>query len=153
MRARNLVAVVAALVTGLPVLVFAADTVPAPTHAPASAAQGHTTAAVTAPVPHTRAALRDLWLGHTVWVRNVVDARLAGDADRAKVAEQQVVANAKALAGAIEPYYGKAASDKLFELLASHWGAISAYLDAARGHQDAGKKAALEKLTANAGQI
>jgi hypothetical protein len=153
MKARNLVAVVAVLATGLPVLVFAADTAPAGTRGPTAAAQGHTAAAVAAPVANTRAALRDLWLGHIFWVRNVVDARIAGDADRAKVAEQQVVANATALAGSIEPYYGKAASDKLFELLAGHWGAISGYLDAARGHQDAGKKAALDKLTANAGQI
>ena len=102
---------------------------------------------------NTRAALRDLWITHIFWVRNVVEARIAGDTDRAKASEQQVVANAKALAGAIEPYYGKPASEKLFGLLAGHWGAISEYLDAARNKQDAGKKAALDKLTGNAGEI
>lgn len=101
----------------------------------------------------TKAALRDLWIGHIFWARNVVEARLANDSARAKTSEQQVVANAKALAGAIEPYYGKAASDKLFGLLAGHWGAISDYLDAARAANQAGKKAANAKLAANANEI
>ena len=83
-------------------------------------------------IADTRAALRDLWIGHVFWVRNVVEPRFAGNAAKAKAAEQQVVANARAIAGAIEPYYGKAASDQLFKLLAGHWGAISAYLDATR---------------------
>ena len=81
-----------------------------------------TAPAAAAPVPAkvaaTQAAMRDLWLGHIFWVRNVVDARLAGNASAAKVAEQQVVDNAKAIAGTIEPYYGRAASEKLFGLLA-----------------------------------
>jgi len=112
-----------------------------------------TAAAVPVSVARTRAALRDLWIGHIFWVRNVVDARLAGDASRAKVAEEQVVANAQAIAGAIEPYYGKAASEQLFTLLAGHWGAISDYLHAANGHHDDARKTALDKLTVNAGEI
>jgi hypothetical protein len=152
MRTRTLVAILAVLVAGPAGLAAAAPATPAQTHGQA-VTQDQAASSISAPVANTRAALRDLWLGHIFWVRNVVEARIAGDADRAKVSEQQVVPNAKALAGAIEPYYGKPASDKLFALLAGHWGAISAYLDAARGHQDADKKAALDKLTANAGQI
>jgi hypothetical protein len=101
----------------------------------------------------TKAALRDLWLGHIFWVRNVVDARFAGDASEAKTAEKQVVANAQAIAGAIEPYYGKAASDQLFKLLAGHWGAISNYLDATREDKKADQDAAYKALVDNAGQI
>jgi hypothetical protein len=101
----------------------------------------------------TRAALRDLWIGHIFWVRNVVVARLGGNAAAAKAAEDQVVANAKALAAAIEPYYGKAASEKLFGLLAGHWGAISEYLDATRAGKRADQDAATAKLTSNAGEI
>ncbi|MGH8286037.1 MAG: hypothetical protein ACRETT_09750 [Steroidobacteraceae bacterium] len=86
-------------------------------------------------------------------MRNVVDARLAGDAARAKAAEQQVVANAQAIAGVIEPFYGKAASDKLFGLLAGHWGAISAYLDATRAASKSDQDAAFKKLVDNAGEI
>lgn len=110
-------------------------------------------AAATVPtkVVETQAAMRDLWLGHIFWVRNVVDARLENDASEAKAAEQQVVDNAKAIAGAIEPYYGEAASEKLFGLLAGHWGAISAYLDATHAGKKADQDAAFKKLVDNAG--
>jgi hypothetical protein len=123
-----------------------------PAFAQAEAAQ-KTVTTVSAKVADTKAALRDLWLGHVFWVRNVVDARIAGDNARAKVAEQEVVANAKAIAGAIEPFYGKAGSDQLFTLLAGHWGAISAYLDAASSGNKAGQDAAEQKLVANANEI
>ena len=123
---------------------------PAFSHAATPAPAMHT---VPAAVADTRAALRDLWIGHVFWVRNVVEARLANDADRAKAAEQQVVANAMAIAGAVEPYYGQTASGQLFKLLAGHYGAVSDYLDAERKHQDTAKQAAIEHLTDNANQI
>lgn len=109
--------------------------------------------AATPAVAATRAALRDLWIGHVFWVRNVVDARFAGNAAQAAAAEKEVVANAKAIAGAIEPFYGKAASDQLFTLLAGHWQAISAYLDGARAGDKAATDAATGKLLANADAI
>jgi hypothetical protein len=117
----------------------------------AQSASAH--AAVPAKVAATQDALRDLWIGHIFWVRNVAVARLANDTSRAKASEQQVVANAKAIAGAIEPFYGAAASDQLFQLLAGHWGAISDYLDATIDHKKRGQKAASDRLTANAGEI
>lgn len=110
-------------------------------------------ATVPVKIAQTKAALRDLWLGHVFWVRNVVDARLAADATRAKTSEQEVVANAKAIAGAIEPFYGKAASDQLFTLLAGHWGAISDYLAAAQANDKRGQDDAEHKLIANANEI
>jgi hypothetical protein len=100
-----------------------------------------------------KAAQRDLWIGHVFWVRNVVDARFEGNANEAKAAEQQVVANAQAIAASIEPFYGKAASDQLFGLLAGHWGAISDYLDATRTGSKAGQDTAFKQLLANADQI
>lgn len=121
--------------------------------APGFAAADAPTATVSAKVADTKAVLRDLWLGHVFWVRDVVDARLANDATRAKAAEQQVVANAKAIAGAIEPFYGKAASEKLFGLLAGHWRAISDYLNAAHAGKKADQDAAFKKLAANADEI
>lgn len=120
----------------------------------ASADAEHATAtAASATLVQTQAALRDLWLGHVFWVRNVVDARFEGNANEAKVAEQQVVANARAIAASIEPFYGQAAVDQLFGLLAGHWGAISDYLDATRAASKAGQDAAFKKLLANADQI
>lgn len=98
-------------------------------------------------------ALRDLWIGHIFWVRTVVAARLAENANQAEPAEQQVVANAQAIAGAIAPYYGEAASDRLFELLAGHWGAIDAYLEATLADQNTKQNAASQQLAENADAI
>ena len=110
-------------------------------------------ASVTPALVATRAALRDLWVGHVFWVRNVVDARFAGNTARAAAAEKEVVANAKSIAGAIEPFYGKPASERLFALLAGHWQAISAYLDGARAGDEEATKGAMGRLLANADEI
>lgn len=118
----------------------------------AAAVTPPTAAAVPATVAATRNALRDLWIGHIFWVRNVVVARY-DDSAAARTAEAQVVANAKAIAGAIEPFYGKAASDKLFGLLAGHWGAISEHIDATEQGSKSGQEAATGKLLANANEI
>jgi hypothetical protein len=98
----------------------------------------------------TRAALRDLWVGHAFWVRNVAVATIAKNDAAATAAEQQVVANAKAIAGAIEPFYGAAAKDALFKLLAGHYGAVKAYLVAG---DSAAQGKATDALTANAEEI
>ena len=110
-------------------------------------------AAIATKLADTRAALRDLWIGHVFWVRNVVDARFEGDKAAADSAERQVVENAKAIAGAIEPFYGNAASEKLFTLLAGHWGAVKSYLDATVANNKSGQDAAMSKLLANANDI
>jgi len=110
-------------------------------------------AAIATKLADTRAALRDLWIGHVFWVRNVVDARFEGDKAAAEAAERQVVENAKAIAGAIEPFYGNAASEKLFTLLAGHWGAVKSYLDATVANNKSGQDAAMSKLLANANDI
>ena len=98
-----------------------------------------------AKVVATDAAERSLWINHVFWVRNVVVATLAKNADGAKVAEGEVVANAHGIADAIKPFYGDQAGDALFGLLAGHYGAIKAYLTAT----DAGDKAGQEKATAD----
>jgi hypothetical protein len=110
-------------------------------------------AVISTKLADTRAALRDLWIGHVFWVRNVVVSTFEGDKEAAAAAEAQVVSNAKALAASIEPYYGKAASEQLFKLLAGHWGAIKADLDAAHAGDKAGQDAALKQLLANADEI
>ncbi len=98
-------------------------------------------------------ALRDLWVGHIFWVRNVVFATKEGDAEAAKVAEENVVQNAKDIAGAVASFYGKEAGDKLFGLLAGHYGAVKEYLTAAVAGDKAGKDKAVDKLKANAEEI
>lgn len=137
----------AALVTALPGPALSATTHHDAANAPAA------TPTVPARLADTKDALRGLWFQHIFWVRNVVLARLGGNAAAAKAAEAEVVANAKAIAGAVEPFYGKAASDQLFQLLAGHWGAISAYLDATRANSKPQQEAAFAKLGANANAI
>lgn len=100
-----------------------------------------------------KAGLRDLWTGHIYWVRNVAVATKYGNSEAAKIAEAEVVGNAKAIAGSIEPFYGKAASDKLFGLLAGHYGAVKEYMSATYASDNAGKDAAREKLIKNANEI
>ncbi len=97
--------------------------------------------------------LRDLWVGHIFWVRNVVLMTKLGDTAAAKVAEGQVVQNARDIANSIVPFYGKDAGDKLFTLLAGHYGAIKEYMTADfAGNKDA-KTAAIDKLNKNAEEI
>jgi hypothetical protein len=99
------------------------------------------------------AALRDHWVGHIFWVRNVVTDTFAGNKEAATAAEKQVVANARAIAASIEPYYGKPASDKLFGLLAGHYGAVKQYLDATVAGSRVRQDAAATNLTGNATEI
>jgi hypothetical protein len=100
-----------------------------------------------------REALRDLWVGHVFWVRNVALTTRLGDAEGAKVAEENVVKNARAIADAIIPLYGKPAADKLFGLLAGHYGAVKEYMTASYAADAAAKGAAFEKIKANATEI
>ena len=86
-------------------------------------------------------------------VRNVVVDTLAGNKNSAAAAEKEVVANAKQIAAAIEPYYAKAASDKLFGLLAGHYGAVKEYLEASSAGSKAKQDTALKNLTGNATEI
>ncbi|GFO57871.1 hypothetical protein GMST_01960 [Geomonas silvestris] len=101
----------------------------------------------------TKMALRDLWTGHIFWVRNVAYATKAGDTAAAKVAEENVVKNARSIADAVLPFYGKPAADKLFGLLAGHYGAIKEYMTASYAGNQAGKDAAVAKIKENATEI
>jgi hypothetical protein len=104
-------------------------------------------------VLETKMALRDLWVEHIFWIRNYVLAEHAHDATQAKIAEAEVEANAKALAATITPFYGQAASDGLFKLLAGHWNAVRDYDTATRAHSKSGQDAAVTAITSNAREI
>lgn len=119
----------------------------------AIAAKKHTGPILTTKTVELKLALRDLWVGHIFWVRNVVLATKMGDIEGAKVAEGKVVEDARAIADAIVPIYGKPAGDKLFGLLAGHYGAVKDYMTVAFAGDMAGKGPAVEKIKANAGEI
>ncbi len=99
------------------------------------------------------AAIRGLWHDHVFWVRNVVVATLDKKPAAAKAAETQVVANAHAIADAIKPFYGDAAGEALFPLLAGHYGAVKAYLVATAANDKKGQDKATDDLMANADKI
>ena len=101
----------------------------------------------------TAAALRDLWVGHIFWVRTVSVALINKQEAAAKVGEQQAVENAKSIAATIEPFYGAAAKDGFFKLLAGHYGAVKAYLVATIAGDASAQSTATQSLTSNAGEI
>ncbi|MGE0666185.1 MAG: hypothetical protein AB7O49_06470 [Sphingomonadales bacterium] len=100
-----------------------------------------------------RNALRDLWIGHVFWTRNVVTAELAHNPGARQIAEAQVLANARAIADAMTPYYGPGAAQKLFGLLGGHYGAIKSYLDASIAKSPKKQASATAELTANGADI
>lgn len=124
---------------------------------PSFAHEGHAAAAKvtteSAKTVELRQALRDLWIDHVFWSRNVALLTRMGDAQGAKVAEDNVVANAKAIANAMAPLYGQPAADKLFGLLAAHYGAVKEYMSASYAGDQAGKDKATQKMLANVNDI
>lgn len=101
----------------------------------------------------TAAALRDLWIGHIFWVRAVSLATIEKQDAVAKTAEQQAVANAQSIAATIEPFYGAGAKDAFFKLLAGHYGAVKAYLEATVAGDATKQSTATQSLTSNAQEI
>jgi hypothetical protein len=131
-----------------------------PTLLAASLAFAETAPGVTSATPadpaavfETKAALRDLWVEHVFWIRSYVIATHAGDVAQRKVAEGEVIANAKALAGTIAPFYGQSASDGFLKLLAGHWEAVRDFNEATLAKSDASQKEAIAQLTRNAREI
>jgi len=102
----------------------------------------------------TQMAVRDLWVDHIFWIRSVVVAKADKNKKSETLADQKVVENAKKIAAVIEPFYGKPASEKLFGLLAGHYGAVKDYMNATLPTPNAAKqKSATEKMTSNAIEI
>jgi hypothetical protein len=120
--------------------------------APSRAETPHTPADPVA-VLETKLVLRDLWVEHIFWIRSYVLAEQADDESQRKVAETEVVNNAKALAGTIAPFYGQPAADALLELLAGHWGAVREFNAATVAKSKSGQEDAVAHLTGNAREI
>ncbi len=101
----------------------------------------------------TKAAMRDLWSGHIFWIRNVVLDNAVNNAAARDVADKEVVANAKKIGNSISPFYGEKASEKLFSLLAVHYGAVKDYSEATVAGNRLQQDAALAHLASNADDI
>ncbi len=103
--------------------------------------------------PKLQAAMRSLWHEHVVHTREYALAVHAHDATKTKAAEDAVVANARAIAEAVGGFYGKAAGDQMFTLLAGHWGGVKALTNADNTHDAVGQAAALKALSVNGAEI
>jgi hypothetical protein len=101
----------------------------------------------------TRAVMRDLWVEHVFWIRSYVTASAANNPGLKQVAADQVVENAKAIAGAVGSFYGKPAGDRMLALLAGHWGAVKAHADATLAGDARAQQAATATMLANAKEI
>jgi hypothetical protein len=148
-RRRFLIGTVAAAAVSLPEVARAHDR----SAKMIKASSGSDKSALAQKTSQTAAALRELWLGHIFWVRNVSVAAFDENELAGKAAEEQVVANAKAIAASIEPFYGAAARESFFKLLAGHYGAVKAYLVAAIAANASAQVAATQSLTSNAEEI
>lgn len=118
-----------------------------------SAAATPAATADSAAVLETKMALRDLWVEHIFWIRSYVLAEHAGDEAQSKIAEEEVVANAKGLANSIAPFYGQPAADAFLKLLAGHWGAVRDFNTATVAKSKSGQDEAGANLTSNAREI
>lgn len=127
-----------------------ADATPAPAEAAAPAADA---APAEVPAPQLQAAMRDLWHGHIAHARDYAMAVHAGDDTAADAAADAVVENARQIADAVAGFYGDAGGDAMMSLLAGHWGAVKALTDAQEDGDEAAGTAAMDDLTANAGEI
>ncbi len=66
-----------------------------------------------------RLALRKLWSDHVIWTREYIVAAVAGTPD-ADAAATRLLTNQEDIGGAVAGFYGKAAGDRLTELLKEH---------------------------------
>ena len=97
--------------------------------------------------------LRDLWVGHIFWVRHVVSNIVTHDPEERDAAEKEVETNTKQIANTMTPFYGEAASEKLYRLLEGNIGAVEEYSEATVAGDKRQQDAALAHLASNADEI
>lgn len=110
-----------------------------------------------APQPVTvadlQAVLRDEWSRHLFWIRNVVLDNAKNDRQSRDFAEKAVAANAKDIARMFTPFYGEAASERLYILLTKHYGAVEGYSQATVAGNKRQQEAAITQLALNIDEI
>lgn len=110
-----------------------------------------------AKVDELKMALRDLYINHVFWVRSLVIATRLREKTAISEADEYGVKNANAIGHSIAPFYGQGAAGKFATLFVGHYSAVKDYMKAAFANNFKGdaalKKAAVDKLTANANAI
>ena len=101
-------------------------------------------------VAEMRQTFRDLWLGHIYWVQHAVLNSGTNSLRKRDAVEKEVDANTKQIANMIKPFYGEAASQKLFSLLDTNIDAVREYSEATDEGNAHRQDAALARLASNA---
>lgn len=98
-------------------------------------------------------AMRDRWVDHIFWVRQVVQSTVDNNQAALAVADQQSMQNVAQIAQLFEPYYGKAGEGRIRDLLTGHVRAVVGYLKAAQSKDKSAIDGAYRQLLDNAKQI
>jgi len=120
---------------------------------------GHGQAAAPNPakVAELKMTLRNLYINHIFWVRDLAVSTRLREKTATSEADEYGLENAKAIGHSIAPFYGQAAGEKFATLFMGHYSAVKAYMNAAFANNFKGsaglKKAALDSLTKNANEI
>ncbi len=120
-------------------------------------AQSQAATANPARVAELKMALRDLYINHIFWVRDLAVSTRLGEKAAVSEADEYGLKNATAIGRSIAPFYGQAAGEKFATLFVGHYSAVKTYMSAAFANAFKGnaalKKAARDKLTNNANAI
>jgi len=101
-------------------------------------------------VAEMRQTFRDLWLGHIYWMQHaILSSGMTRPAQRETV-EKEVKANTKQIANMVTPFYGEAASEKLYSLLSVNIDAVREFSEATLAGNKPQQEAALARLANNA---
>jgi hypothetical protein len=104
-------------------------------------------------VAEMKQTFRDLWLGHIYWVQHVVLSSAMSSPAKDDAVEKEVEANTKQIANMVMPFYGEAASKKLYSLLDVNIDAVREYSEATVAGNKPQQEAALARLASNADAI
>ncbi|MEO7995610.1 MAG: glycosyltransferase [bacterium] len=99
-----------------------------------------------------RAAMRDLWTDHVVWTRVYIIAAVGNGADK-QAATERLLENQEDIGDAIAGYYGRAAGDKLTDLLKDHILIAADVVTAAKANKAADLANAKARWQSNADDI
>ena len=105
------------------------------------------------PAAEMQKTLRELWVGHIFMIQHAVLYNMTYDTAEREAADKQVLANVREIADTFIPYYGAARCEKLYALLASHYGTVKEYSEATIAGNKNRQEAALASMASNADDL
>jgi hypothetical protein len=96
--------------------------------------------------------MRKLWSDHVIWTRDYIIAAVGNQPDE-QAAAKRLLKNQEDIGNAVAGFYGKAAGDKLTDLLKQHITIAVDLIKAAKGANKSGQQEADAKWHRNAEEI